>query len=301
MQNMSPILVVGRNGQLARAMMALANESRLPIVAYGRPELDLRDAGAIRRIVVENRPQAIVNAAAYTMVDKAESEAEAAFEINRDGPAYLAAAASELCIPLIHISTDYVFDGTKTTPYRENDKTSPLNIYGRSKLEGESAVLQNHSGAVVLRTSWVYSVYGQNFVKTMLRLGATRDLVKVVDDQRGAPTLAEDLAAAILKIIPQLASRGKPGGVYHLTAAGETSWHGFAAAIFEGWAKRGEKVPTLYAIKTIDYPTAARRPAYSLLDCSKAAAEFGVKLRPWQQALDQCLDGLRAELMSVRS
>lgn len=301
MQNARPILVAGNTGQLARAMAALAADARLPVVTIGRPELDLTDAGSIDRIVAARAPRAIVNAAAYTAVDRAESEAAAALAINRDGAAKLAGAAARLGVPFIHVSTDYVFDGTKAAAYREDDRASPLNVYGRSKREGEIAVLQAAPDAVVLRTSWVYSPYGQNFVKTMLRLAATRDHVRVVDDQRGAPTSAADIAGAIVKIVGQVERNGPFGGIYHLTAAGETTWYGFAAAIFASWARRGGKVPALTAIKTKDYPTPAARPANSLLDCSKAALAFGVRLRPWQQALEQCLDDLENANLEAQS
>ena len=224
------LLVVGRTGQLARALVAVASERNLPLVAAGRPELDLSDAGSIDRIVNACRPRAIVNAAAYTFVDKAESEIDLAFKINRDGAGHLARAAERLRIPFIHVSTDYVFDGNKLTPYQEDDRPSPLGIYGRSKRDGEIAVLTSYPAAVVLRTSWVYSPYGHNFVKTMLRLAETRDHIRVVDDQYGAPTSARDLAQAIIEIVEQV--EGRPdknlGGIYHLTAAGKTTWYGFA-------------------------------------------------------------------------
>ena len=193
--------------------------------------------------------------------------------------------AERLRVPFIHVSTDYVFDGNKTTPYQEDDRPSPLGIYGRSKRDGEIAVLDSYSAAVVVRTSWVYSPFGHNFVKTMLRLAETRDHIRVVDDQYGAPTSARDLAQAIIEIVEQI--EGRPdndlGGIYHLTAAGKTTWYGFAEAIFAGWASRGRRIPTLKAITTADYPTPARRPANSQLDCSKAARVFGVRLPHWRQ------------------
>jgi dTDP-4-dehydrorhamnose reductase len=195
-------------------------------------------------------------------------------------------------VPFIHVSTDYVFDGRKDEPYREEDAPFPLGAYGRSKLEGEAAVRAACPAAVILRTSWVYSPFGQNFVTTMLRLAETRDTVRVVDDQHGAPTAAADLADAILDLIDRLTEAGGRhlGGVYHLTPAGETTWHGFAAAIFAGWARRGRRVPALEAITTAQYPTAARRPANSRLDCNKIARVFGLRLPPWQSSLERCLD-----------
>ena len=288
---------------MARALEALANERKLPLLAAGRPEFDLSDAGVIDRTVTAYSPRAIVNAAAYTFVDKAETEPDLAFKINRDGAAHLARAAARLHIPFIHVSTDYVFDGNKPTPYQEDDRPSPLGIYGRSKRDGEIAVLNSCPAAIIVRTSWVYSPYGQNFVKTMLRLAETRDHIRVVDDQHGAPTSARDLARAILEIVEKI--EGSPdnnlGGIYHLSATGMTTWYGFAAAIFAGWARRGRRIPTLEAITTADYPTPARRPANSQLDCSKAARVFGIRLPPWQQALESCLDELATSEMSTQS
>jgi dTDP-4-dehydrorhamnose reductase len=197
-------------------------------------------------------------------------------------------------VPFIHVSTDYVFDGRKDGAYVEEDAASPLGVYGRSKLEGESAVRAACPAGVILRTSWVYSPFGQNFVTTMLRLAETREKVQVVDDQHGAPTAAFDLADAILDLVEALAAARdrEAGGIYHLAAAGETTWHGFAAAIFAGWARRGRRVPALEAITTAQYPTAARRPANSRLDCSKAARAFGLRLPPWRSSLERCLDEL---------
>lgn len=303
MQNARPILVAGRTGQLARSLVAVASQRKLPLIAAGRPELDLSDVGAIEQTVNAHLPRAIVNAAAYTFVDKAELEPDLAFRINRDGAGHLARVAERLHVPFIHVSTDYVFDGNKPTPYQEDDRPSPLGIYGRSKRDGEIAVIGSNLAAIILRTSWVYSPYGQNFVKTMLRLAETRDHIRVVDDQYGAPTSAGNLAQAIIEIVEQV--EGRPaeelGGIYHLTGAGKTTWYGFAAAIFSGWASRGRRIPTIEAITTADYPTPARRPANSQLDCSKAARVFGIRLPHWQQALESCLDELAIGEMSTQS
>jgi dTDP-4-dehydrorhamnose reductase len=303
MRNTPSILVAGKSGQLARALAAVASERKLSFVAIERPGLDLSDAGSIDRSLNSYLPRAIINAAAYTFVDKAESEPDLAFKINRDGAAHLARVAGRLSVPFIHVSTDYVFDGSKATPYQEDDHPFPLGVYGRSKRDGEIAVLDSYPSATILRTSWVYSPYGHNFVKTMLRLAETRERIQVVDDQHGAPTYARDLAQAILEIIGQIEERPekKFGGIYHLTAAGKTTWYGFASAIFAGWAARGRKIPIVEAITTADYPTPVRRPSNSQLDCSKAAHVFGVRLRPWRQALDSCLDELFAGEMSTMS
>jgi dTDP-4-dehydrorhamnose reductase len=263
------------------------------VVAIGRPELDVEDAASVERAVRSVEPSAIVNAAAYTAVDRAESEPERAFAVNRDGAQHLAVEAQRRSIPLIHISTDYVFDGRKSSSYTEEDATNPLGVYGRSKLEGEAAVLKVCPTALVLRTSWIYSPYGHNFVKSMLRFAKTHEHVRVVDDQCGSPTAANDLALAILEILGRLGSEGfgSRAGIYHLTAQGETTWHGFACAIFAGLARRGGyPLTSVIAIKTAEYPTLARRPANSRLDCAKIERQFGIQLSPWQQSLDACLD-----------
>jgi dTDP-4-dehydrorhamnose reductase len=289
-----PILVAGRAGQVARCLVEAAARNGVRLVAVGRPDLNIGDTCSIAQAVAATRPGLIVNAAAYTAVDNAESEPEQAFAINRDGAARLAAAAAAARIPFVHISTDYVFDGRKPTPYREDDTPAPLGVYGSSKLQGETCVREACPGALVLRTSWVYSPYGQNFVRTMLRLAETRDVVRVVDDQHGAPTSAADIAAGILALAPQLLAGRCGGGLYHLAADGVTTWHGFAAAVFAGWKARGRRVPALEPIATAGYPTPARRPANSRLDCSRIARDFDIRLPPWQQSLAVCLDALAA-------
>lgn len=294
MSTTQPIMVAGKTGQLARCLTEEAARRGVALIALGRPALDLADAPSVARTVAAHAPRAIVNAAAYTAVDKAEAEPADAMAVNRDGAGALAAAAARHRIPFIHVSTDYVFDGRKETPYREEDPPTPLGAYGRSKLEGEAAVRAACPAAIILRTSWVYSAYGQNFVRTMLRLAETRDAVRVVDDQHGAPTAAADLAGAILDLLAQGAvnSDTESGGIYHLASSGETTWHGFAAAIFAGWARRGHRVPRLEPITTAQYPTPAQRPQNSRLNCSKIARAFGVRLPPWQASLERCLDQL---------
>ena len=288
-----PILVAGESGQLARCLHDSAVRRNVPIVAVGRPGLDLENGRGVDRVAAVD-PSAIVNTAAYTGVDQAEAEPARAFRVNCDGAVLLADAAARLGIPFIHISTDYVFDGSKRSPYREDDAPAPLNVYGSSKLASEAAVLKACPCAVVIRTSWVYSPYGNNFVRTMLRLSETQLMVRVVDDQRGMPTSAADLAAAILTIAERLqsANGGDDAGIYHLAGEGETSWHGFAAAIFAGLARRGRRVPRLQAITTAEHPTPARRPKNSCLDSSKAERIFGVRLPPWRSSLEECLDQL---------
>jgi dTDP-4-dehydrorhamnose reductase len=292
-----PILIAGKNGQLARSLRELAMRTGLPIVAVGRPDLDLENKASIDRVMAEVEPCAVVNAAAYTAVDRAESESSSAFRINCDGAARLADAAGQRGIPLVHISTDYVFDGSKRSPYREDDIPAPINVYGSSKLAGELAVLEASPCAAVIRTSWIYSPYGNNFVRTMQRLSETQSLVRVVDDQRGTPTSALDLAAAILQIVQRLQSAQgcDNAGIYHVAGEGEATWHEFAAAIFDDLARRGRRVPVLERITTEQYPTPARRPQNSCLNSSKAERAFGVRLAPWRAALETCLDQLAVQ------
>ena len=287
------ILVTGRTGQLAASLAEVAAERPdVELIFLGRPEFDMENTASIGEQIDARRPDLVINAAAYTVVDKAETEPERAFAINRDGAAAAARAADRLGALFIHISTDYVFDGQKAEPYVEMDETGPLNVYGRSKLEGERAVLDEHPQALILRTSWVFSPFGSNFLKTMLKVGAERPVLRVVSDQIGNPTSAPDLAAAILEISPAL--RSGPGGLYHLTGEGSTSWHGFADFIFQESAGRGGPSPTLEAICSFDYKTAAARPANSRLDCTAFASRFGVKLRPWtesaKETVARCLD-----------
>jgi dTDP-4-dehydrorhamnose reductase len=294
---MRPVLVAGKEGQLARCLVEQAAERGMPLVAIGRPKLDLTKPETVDEVVRAIVPSAIVNAAAYTAVDKAESEPRSAFAVNRDGAAQLGLQADRRNVPFIHISTDYVFDGKKPAPYNEEDPTGPLNTYGRSKLDGERAVREVCPAALIFRTSWVYSPHGSNFIKTMLRLGQTRDPIRVVDDQRGTPTAATDLAGAIVDLISRFTAEDirRLAGVYHLTARGDTTWHGFASAIFSGSRRRDRRVPDLVPITTAQYPTPARRPANSRLDCTKAAQQLGIQLPHWQQSVETCLVRLFAQ------
>lgn len=277
------LAVTGKNGQVVNALQALAS-AELEIVALGRPELDLAQSETVLKALREVKPDAVVSAAAYTAVDKAESEPEIAFAVNRDGARAVAQAASELGIPVIHLSTDYVFDGTKATPYVESDATGPTSIYGRSKLEGEQAVSKATGNYAILRTAWVYSEYGNNFVKTMLRLSESRDEINVVADQFGCPTSANDIAAAIVTIARKLVadSSSRLRGVFHLTGTGETSWANFAKRIFAFAEEHGGKLMIVNDITTAQYPTPAKRPANSRLDCTKLEEVYGIKLPSWQ-------------------
>ncbi|WP_418137509.1 dTDP-4-dehydrorhamnose reductase [Agrobacterium sp. El2ro-1b] len=279
------LAVTGKNGQVVSALLALAS-AELEIVALGRPELDLAQPETVLKALREAKPDAVVSAAAYTAVDKAESEPDIAFAVNRDGARAVAQAASDLGIPVIHLSTDYVFDGAKDTAYVESDPTGPTSVYGRSKLEGERAVAGATDNYVVLRTAWVYSEYGNNFVKTMLRLSENRDEINVVADQLGCPTSANDIAAAVVTIARKLVedSSAPPRGVFHLSGTGETNWANFAKQIFAFSAETGGKSIAVNDITTAQYTTPARRPANSRLDCSKLEEVYGIKLPSWQQS-----------------
>jgi dTDP-4-dehydrorhamnose reductase len=292
---MMRVLVTGRNGQIATSLLERASrQASVEVVALGRPELDLEHPASVEAAILNARPDAVVNAAAYTAVDKAEAEPAKALAANRDGAAAAARAAATLGVPFIQLSTDYVYPGDKPEPYVEGDSTGPTSIYGRSKLDGEQAVTAAHPGALILRTAWVYSPFGANFVKTMLRLGKERGTVRVVDDQHGNPTSAIDIADAILQIAPRLAGAGEQGGVYHLCASGSTTWCGFARVIFAESGKRGGPVPRVEAIATSDYPTPARRPANSRLSMAAFASRFGFELRPWPDATAETVARLLA-------
>jgi len=289
------ILVAGRTGQLALELLERLPRDGHAVTAMEAPELDLTDPASIARAVEQAAPEAIVNAAAYTAVDKAESQRELAFAVNATGAGLLAAAAAERGLPFVHVSTDYVFPGDGGAPYREDDAPAPIGIYGESKLAGERAVMAANPRSAILRTAWVCSPHGGNFVKTMLRLGQEREAVSVVADQHGAPTFAADLADAIARMLPRLtaaAAGDEAFGIFHLTGSPWTTWHGFAEAIFEGAAARGLKTPELRAIATADYPTPARRPADGRLDCSRIARIHGIQPADWRQSLSRCLDAL---------
>jgi dTDP-4-dehydrorhamnose reductase len=241
-------------------------------------------------------PTLIINAAAYTKVDQAESEPSAAFAVNGDGPAHLADVCYALGIAMIHVSTDFVFDGHKGSPYREDDPPAPLSVYGQSKLAGEEAVRERLDRHVMIRTAWLYAVYGHNFVKTILRLAAEKETLRVVNDQHGCPTLASDLAQAILTIAGRIhRPQAAVWGTYHYCGQGATTWYGFAQAIVQ-FARQFMplKVQTLEAIPTTQYPTPARRPANSVLDCSKIETAFGISTQPWKQRLEATLPAIIA-------
>jgi len=288
------MVVTGRQGQIVRSLLERASTG-LDIVSLGRPELDLTaPADAIASAIEDARPDVLVSAAAYTQVDKAESEPDLAFAVNGRGPRALARAARGLGIPLVHLSTDYVFDGSKPEPYIEEDETRPTGVYGTSKLAGERAVLEEHSNSAVLRTAWVYSPFGTNFVKTMIRLAGDHQEVSVVADQRGNPTSAVDIAHGIVRVATNLAAGNDPEqrGIFHMTASGEASWAEFAEAIFGASAEAGGPIATVRQIATADYPTAARRPANSRLDSGKLRRIHGVSLPDWRPSMKEVVNAI---------
>jgi len=319
------VLITGANGQvgheLLRAFAGSAAERQIVVATRGgtledgtRCEaIDLADFDGLTRALDRIAPDIIVNAAAYTAVDRAEDEPELAQRINGNAPGVVGAWAKQRGARVVHYSTDYVFDGTATRPYRETDATHPVSAYGRSKRSGEIALRDSGAHHLILRTAWVYAARGQNFLRTMLRLGAERDALRVVDDQIGAPTPAALIADVTARIVAQwrtLPSIGResprsgggmfaPDGTYHLVASGQTSWCGFAHAIFERAQHAGliEHVPGVHAINTADYPTKAKRPAFSVLDTTRLRETFGITLPDWQTGLD----GVMRKLAGSRS
>jgi dTDP-4-dehydrorhamnose reductase len=282
------MVVTGREGQVVRSLLERASGTEFEILPVGRPGLDLAgDPDTIADLIEAIRPNVLVSAAAYTQVDKAESEPELAFAINEDGVRAVARAAHRLNVPLIHLSTDYVFDGSKSSPYVEEDTTGPTGVYGASKLAGEEAILAEHNNVAVLRTAWVYSPFGANFVKTMLRLARERDEIGVVGDQYGNPTSALDVADGVLHVAANLCRGGEPAhrGTFHMTAAGEASWAEFAEAIFVASGESGGPTARVKHIRTSDYPTPATRPANSRLDSTRLARVHGVRLPDWRESV----------------
>jgi dTDP-4-dehydrorhamnose reductase len=287
------ILVFGAGGQVGRHLLEIAAERGQEIAGLTRAETDICVADAVAEAVARLKPACIVNAAAYTAVDKAESDEAEAFRVNRDGAAIVAAAAARAGVPLIHISTDYVFDGTSRRPYLEEDEVNPQGAYARSKEAGERAVAAAHEKHVILRTAWIFGPFGTNFLRTMLRLGAEREELGIVDDQTGCPTATRDIAAAILTMVETAQRPSFSGwGVYHYVGADIVTWHGFADMIFAQAARRGRKAPRLRAIGTADYPTPAPRPAYSVLSTVKVEDAFGIRPAPLREEVTNTLERL---------
>lgn len=287
---MKKILCTGISGQVGQELQQTSIDSGT-IIGVGRNELDLSQPESIRQVINKIEPDVIINAAAYTAVDKAETELELAKAINGTAPTIMAEEAQKLGATLVHISTDYVFDGQKNTPYLEDDRTNPIGAYGQSKLLGEEGVRQNCTNHIILRTAWVYGSRGHgNFVKTMLRLGAEREEIRVVADQVGTPTWSKDIAIAITQLVAALESGGN-FGTYHFTNSGVTSWYDFAVAILEEAKQIGFslKVERVVPITTADYPTPAKRPAYSVLSNAKIAKALDNYAPHWRQSLRQML------------
>lgn len=292
------IAVTGRNGQVAQSLLERAAASRIDVCVMARPEVDLLHPGAVEAALAALRPEAVVSAAAYTAVDSAEAEPALAHAVNVTGAASVARAAARLGIPVIHLSTDYVFDGSLERPYAEDDATGPLGVYGTSKLEGERAVAETNTNHAILRTAWVYSPFGKNFARTMLALARKRDEISVVSDQLGSPTNALDIADGIITVVRNMI--GKPSapelrGIFHMTGGGETNWAEFATAIFAASAAAGGPSAHIVPIPASAYPTPARRPANSRLDNGRLAVTHGVCLPHWRQSLPGCIGRLVAQ------
>jgi dTDP-4-dehydrorhamnose reductase len=288
------VIIVGSGGQLGSELQRATWPAGLKVVALSEAELDITDEQATKRAL--GQADLVINAAAYTAVDKAESERALAFRVNRDGPANLAQACALNDAPLIHVSTDYVFDGSKLGAYVEDDAVAPLGVYGASKASGETAVRNEHRKHIIVRTSWVVSAFGQNFVKTMLRLAGERDTLRVVADQVGRPTPAKDLARILIHIARRYEEGSPiPWGTYHFAAAGCTSWHGLATEVVELKARHSGRRPKVEPITTADYPTPALRPKNSELDTRKLEATLGLEIAPWQTGVADIVDELLAK------
>lgn len=292
------VVVIGSAGMLGAELVEALKSAGLKTVALGRPEIDITRPENLRSALGRvAAPGLIINCAAYTAVDKAESEPEAAFAANRDGPANLADECRRLEIPLIHISTDYVFDGKSRRPYKEDDAVNPINVYGLSKQQGEDAVRSMLAEHIIVRTSWLYGARGRNFVKTILKLGLERDELKVVCDQHGCPTWSYDLAGCLVRIAQRVLSgpQDVPWGTYHFCGKGGTTWYDFAVAVLTE-AQRRQPRPggsaRVSPVPTSAYPTVAARPMYSVLDCSRIEAAFGVAPPVWKQSVERCVDQL---------
>lgn len=277
------LLITGANGQLGRCLQDVLASTDYEWFALDRRELDIGDRDAVVQALSKFSPDVVINAAAYTAVDRAESDVESAYRVNEEGPGNLAVVCRDRDIRLIHVSTDYVFDGSAKHPYQEVDATAPLGVYGASKLAGENAVMEACESHLVIRVAWVFSEYGNNFLKTMLRLAAERDSLGVVGDQRGTPTYAGDLASALV----QLATSKAGGGAFHFSGGRPVSWYEFAAAIFLEVKRQGKltQVPRLNRITTEEFPTLAKRPASSVLDGGRLAEQFAIGAGDWEAAL----------------
>jgi dTDP-4-dehydrorhamnose reductase len=287
------ILVTGREGQVVSALRAMAPPD-VELISLARPEIDLADGQALADAVERAHPDVVISAAAWTAVDAAETQPQQAFAVNADGPRHLARGAARLGVPIVHLSTDYVFDGRGGAPYGEDHDVNPLGVYGRSKLAGEAAVRQASDNHVILRTSWVHAPTGSNFVRTMLRFAVERERFRVVDDQRGTPTAAHHLAPALLQMARRLHGDPSPDlrGIFHLTNSGDTTWAGLASEIFRQSAELGGPTALVEPIPTSAYPTPAPRPADSRLATTRIAQRYGIVLPPWQEGVAATIGAL---------
>lgn len=293
-----PILVIGHRGMLGHDLLARLQSSGITPIGLDLQEIDITRAPEVDAALGDHQPALVVNCAAYTAVDKAESEPELAFAVNCGGPENLAVACRRHHLPLIHISTDYVFDGKASHPYKEDDPANPINVYGHSKWEGEQAVRTHLPEHLIVRTAWLYGIQGSSFVRTIRRLAGEREELRVVADQHGSPTWTGDLSAALVAIAMNLLTDAvrAPYGTYHFCNAGQTTWFDFARLIVDHARRKGEvKVERLVPIASADYPAAAPRPAYSVLDCSKIIRMFGIIPRPWEAAFEEMIKGMMGD------
>jgi len=290
------ILITGAHGQVGKELTSIAKQKGFDVIAASRADLDITQAQSVANFITQHAPDIVINAAAHTAVDKAEEEQELAFAINRDGAKNIAAACSRQKIPLLHISTDYVFDGTQSEPYSEKDAVSPLGVYGESKWQGEEAIRHHLNDHIILRVAWVFGAQGNNFVKTMLRLGKDRAELNVVADQFGGPSPAKDIAETLINLAEQLQKDNSlVWGTYHYCGNAKASWYDFATEIFKQGFELGllDKKVKVNPITTAEYPTAAKRPGNSMLDCSGLKTTFGIEMPDWKEALKQVLIELK--------
>jgi len=286
------LLIIGSKGQLGSELVIECKRNDFSFLDLDLPEFNITDPAQVEKTVADFKPSIVINASAYTNVDEAETDPEIVFSVNSDGPANLAVPCDKNRIPIIHVSTDYVFDGSKGQPYTESDPVSPLGVYGKSKEEGESKLRSILNQHIILRTSWLYGTYGNNFVKTMLKLGNEKEILKVVSDQYGSPTCAADLAEAVVNISKQITQNPKIAwGTYHYCGHGITTWYKFAKTIFEIASQyHNYKVASVEAITTAQYPTRTKRPAFSALDCGLIKKHFGINTKPWQGSLEKTIE-----------
>lgn len=290
------VLITGAQGQVGKELSLIATEKGFNVIAAGRTDLDITQLENVENYINKTQPDIVINAAAHTAVDKAEDEQDLAFSINRDGAKNIALICTKHNIPLLHISTDYVFDGTQSDPYQENDDVSPLGVYGTSKWQGEEAIRQNLTQHIILRVAWVFGAQGNNFVKTMLRLGQDRDELNVVADQFGGPSPAKNIAQTLMALVEQYRNNKLlDWGTYHYCGSEKTTWYDFAVEIFDQAFELGilNKKIKVNPITTAEYPTPAKRPSNSMLDCSKLKNTFGIEMPEWKEALKQVLIELK--------